>query len=107
MSLEEFWETCAELQKGMYGNVDAALIFYKTYCNHLTKQVGMTRCRADPCVFVMKEEGKTVMVSFIHVDDSMLCGKQEAINVFKEKVKERFNIKELGQLKNHLGIWYE
>ena len=47
------------------------------------------------------------MVSFIHVDDSMLCGKQEAINLFKEKVKERFNIKELGQLKKRLGIWYE
>ena len=78
------------------------MIFYKTYCNHLVKYVGVTRCRADPCVFVMKEEGKTVMVSFIHVDDSMLCGKQEAINVFKEKVKERFNIKELGQLKKHL-----
>jgi len=83
------------------------LRFYKTYCSHLVKKMGMTRCRVDSCVFVMKEAGKTVMVSFIHVDDSMLCGKQEAINVFKEKVKERFNIKELGQLKKHLGIWYE
>jgi len=25
----------------------------------------------------------------------------------KDKVKERFNTKELGQLKKHLGIWYE
>jgi len=58
MTLQEFQETCAELEKGMYGNVDAALIFYKTYCNYLVKYVGVARCRADPCVFVMKEEGR-------------------------------------------------
>jgi len=30
----------------------------------------------------------------------MLCGKRQAINEFKTKVEEQFNIKELGQLKN-------
>jgi len=96
MTLEEFQETCAELQKGMYGNVDAALRFYKTYCNHMMNNIDMKRCKSDPCVFVMKQDGKLVMVNFIHVDDSLLCGRQEAINLFKEKVKEQFNIKELG-----------
>jgi len=32
---------------------------------------------------------------------------REVANRFKEKVKERLNIKELGQLKKHLGIWYD
>jgi len=106
LTLEEFQETCAELQKGMYGNVDAALRFYKTYSNHLQENVKMKKCRSDQCVLIMKEEEKLVLVSFIHVDDTMLCGKKEAVHNFKTKVKERFNIKELGQLKKHLGIWY-
>jgi len=106
ISKAEKVETCAELQKGMYGNVDAALRFYKTYSKHLIEQVKMKKCRSDPCVFVMKENDKPQMVALIHVDDTMLCGKKKAIEFFKEKVKERFNIKELGQLKKHLGVWY-
>ena len=106
ISERENVETCAELQKGMYGNVDAALRFYKTYSKHLIENMEMKRCRVDPCVFVMRENGKTELVAFIHVDDTLLCGKQTAIDNFKVKVKERFNIKELGRLKKHLGVWY-
>jgi len=90
----------------MYGNVDAALRFYKTYSKHLQENVKMKKCRSDPCVLVMREEGKLVLVSFIHVDDTMLCGKKEAVHEFKIKVKEGFNIKEFGQLEKHLGTWY-
>ena len=34
------------------------------------------------------EEEKTMLDSFIHVDDTMLCGKKEAVSIFKTKVKE-------------------
>jgi len=87
-------------------NQDAALRFYKTYSKHVVENVNMKKCRSDPCVFVLKENEKTQMIALIHVDDTILCGKKTAINVFKEKVKERFNIKELDQLKKHLGVWY-
>jgi len=43
---------------------------------------------------------KNVLVNFIRVDDTLLCGKRDAINESKTKVKEQFNIKELRQLKN-------
>ena len=66
----------------------------------------MKKYKSDPCVLVMREEETIVIISFIHVDDTMLCGKKEAVNIFKTKVKEWFNIKELGQLRKHLGIWY-
>jgi len=58
ISWKEFEETCAELQKGMYSNVDAALRFYKIYCNHLTENIKMKKCRSDPCLFIMREEEK-------------------------------------------------
>jgi len=50
ISLEEFQETCAELQKGMYGNVDAALRFYKTYCNH-SQKCGDDKMQSRPMCF--------------------------------------------------------
>jgi len=92
----------------MYRNVDAALRLYKTHCSYLTEQVKIKKCRSDLCVFIMREEEEIVLVSFIHVDDTMLCGKKGAISKFKTKVKEQFNMKaaELGQLRKHLGIWY-
>jgi len=39
ISLEEFKRLFTELHMGMYGNMGAAIRFYKTYCNHLTKNV--------------------------------------------------------------------
>jgi len=47
---------------------------------------------------------KIVMVSFLHVDDTMQCGKKKAISKFKTKVTEQFSIKELGQLRKHRNL---
>jgi hypothetical protein len=44
-------EFCSKLIKSMYGNVDAALRFFKTYLYHWTYDGGMKQLLADPCVF--------------------------------------------------------
>ena len=98
---------CIQLTKSMYGNVNAALIWFKTYENYLTKQMGMEQCRSDPCVFYLKENDKVSLVTMIFVDDTTLYGLKEKIEWFKKKLKERFNISDLGRLRKHLGVWYE
>jgi hypothetical protein len=52
---EDLKEFCLQLLKSMYGNVDAALQFFKTYSAHLTgPMMGMKQSLADPCAFYEK-----------------------------------------------------
>src|SRR5688572_18269893 len=43
----------------------------------------------------------------IHVDDTLVAGTADKILAFKEGIKRRFVIKELGELTKHLGLKYE
>jgi hypothetical protein len=45
---------CVELGKSMYGNVDAALRFFRTLKEHLVENIGMKNSQSDPCVFIFE-----------------------------------------------------
>lgn len=108
VTTEEMQSHCIELGKSMYGNVDAALRFFRTLKEHLTVHIGMINSRSDPCVFYLKDEnGETKLIVASHVDDCIMVGPKDVIEQFKIDVKTRFNITELGVLKKHLGMWYE
>src|SRR4051794_22769209 len=47
-SEKQIEETCLMMLKCIYSNVNAALVFYTTYSNHLMKVLGMKRCHTDP-----------------------------------------------------------
>lgn len=59
--------------------------------------------------FSRKDEktGELILILSVHVDDVIVAGKNEFLEELKIKVKERFNITDLGQLKKHLGVNYE
>jgi hypothetical protein len=40
----------------MYGNVDAALRFFRTLKEHLVENIGMKNSQSDPCVFYLKDD---------------------------------------------------
>jgi hypothetical protein len=104
----EMYTHCVELRKSMYGNVDAALRFFRTLKEHLTKNIGMMNSKSDPCVFYLKDDkGETILIVATHVDDCIMAGSKDVIEQFKKDVKKRFNISDLGKIKKHLGIWYE
>jgi hypothetical protein len=46
-------------------------------------------------------------MALTHVDDTILCGEKKWIEWFKKGIHTRFNYTDMGQLKKHLGIWYE
>ena len=105
---EDREQYCIEQLKSMYGNSDAALIYFKLFKSHVVDgEMGMEQSLADPCVFFKKENGKVVLVAVCHVDDNAIAGTSDWIKWFKEGVKKRFGITDLGVLKKHLGIWYE
>ena len=70
--------------------------------------MGLERSKSDACLFVRtNSEGKVTLVTSCHVDDTLVGGTKEAIAEFKEQLKERFKLKEMGIMKRHLGIRYE
>ena len=48
-----------------------------------------------------------ILLAVVHVDDVLLSGTRKTIDKFKTKMRERFNVSELGLLKKHLGVWYD
>ena len=68
----------------------------------------MEQSKADPCVFFKKDDkGKTILIAICFVDDNLLFRLKSEIQWYKDKVKERFEYKDLGPLKKHLGVWYK
>ena len=104
---EEKEKYCIEQLKSMYGNSDAALIYFKLFKKHLVQEMQMTQSLVDPCVFYKMHKEEVVVIAVCHVDDNAIAGTPEWVKWFKEGVKKRFGITELGILKRHLGIWYE
>ena len=109
MTQEEADSTCAMLNMAMYGQVDAALLWLRTFGSYLEEKCDMKQSKADPCIFYRKdkETGELMLILSVHVDDVIVAGKSEYVEELKTKVKERFNITDLGQLKKHLGVNYE
>jgi hypothetical protein len=107
-SQEDIEQNCIQLLKSMYGNVDAAIRFFKTYQKHLMEQMGMRQLLADPCVFYKKNnEGRTILKAICFVDDTLLFGLKTEIEWYKWNVKKRFEYKDLGALRTHLRVWYK
>ena len=105
---EEHNGYCIKLEKSMYGNVDAALKYFKVYSKYLREEMKMIQSETDPCIFFIKnEQSETELIAAIYVDDTMLVGTNEKIEWFKRSINRRFNYSDLGKLKKHLGIWYE
>ena len=110
MTQEEFDECCIELQGGMYGNVDAALLYFIRFTTYATSSDGLNllQSKCDPCVFYRKNErGETEGVIVVYVDDCLIAGNTEFIQEMKSKLKSEFGVVEDGQLRKLLGVRYE
>ena len=110
MTQEEFDSSCIELQGGMYGNVDAALLYFIRFKEFATDKEGLAleQSKSDPCLFYKKnDEGKTIGVIVVYVDDCVIAGEQHFIDSMKSKLKTEFGVVEDGQLRKLLGVRYE
>ena len=53
------------------------------------------------------EKGKLELVMSVHANDVFMVCNPETLKVIKEKIKEKFNISESGNVKKILGVNYE
>ena len=109
MTQEEYDEACIELQGGMYGNVDSALLYFMRFKAFAVSEDGLKlkQSQADPCLFFeVNSDGNVNGVIVVYVDDCLLAGPQEFVDRMKAKIKEEFGVVEDGQLRKLLGVRY-
>ena len=109
MTEEQRQSTAIHLVKSMYGNVDAAIKFFKTLTAHITDKKGtnMQQLLADPCVFYKFDNDKNlILMVSVTVDDCAITGTVKNITLFMDGFEKRFNITCDGELKKHLGVEY-
>ena len=83
MNKEEYESTYIKLQGGMYGNVEAALLYFIKFTEYATQSNGLNiqQSKCNPCLFFWKDEQGVIMgVIIIYVDDCVICRKQNFID---------------------------
>ena len=67
-------------------------------------KLGYKQSNSDHTMFLKRQKGRITCL-IIYVDDMIITGDdEEEIKVLKEKLSCEFEMKDLGQLKNFLGI---
>lgn len=99
--LQQYFGKYVRILKSLYGLKQAARMWYLLVSGFL-KKIGFSPMAVDPTVFRHTESG---VIIGLHVDDFMLTGEDEAaIEKVKEQLKERFEMKDLGEAESILGI---
>jgi hypothetical protein len=97
-----------ELGKSMYGNVDAALLFFRTFKSIVVGKLGLKQSLTDPCVFYgVNAKGVLDIIVSTHVDDSAVGGRKTRVQKFLSDFEQHLKIERLGPMKKHLGVWWK
>ena len=68
------------------------------------REFGLVPSRADPCLYVLIDEG-SVLVVLLYVDDLIITGNSRTVmDQFKAAISDRFKMKDLGMLRWILGM---
>ena len=107
---EQRKQSAIQLLRSMYGNVDAAIKFFKISSAHVTEinGMGMKQSLFDPCIFYKLDSGGNLMLMIsVPVDDCAVTGNETDIESFMDNVEKYFNITRDGEISKHLGVIYE
>ena len=91
-----------KLNKAIYGLIQAALQWYKTFAKFLLSE-NFKRTLADPCLFIRKDELGTYIIP-LYIDDSFGMGNEQAVNNFLIQFRKHFVIKEIKEIKSFLDM---
>jgi hypothetical protein len=93
------------LLKTIYGLKQAAFEYWKALLNAL-KAVGLTRSKADPCVYYRwTKDGLNIWASW--VDDLLSCGTKSDVDEGRQALKQFFKLDEVGELNEYVGCKVE
>jgi hypothetical protein len=99
--LQQYFGKYVQILKSLYGLKQAARMWYLLVSDFL-KEIGFSPMAVDPTIFRHTESG---VIIGVHVDDFMITGEDEAaIGKVKRQLEGRFEMKDLGEAENILGI---
>ena len=98
--------TILKLKKSLYGLKQAPRQWNKSLDAFILSQ-GFKRCHIDRSVYI-RGSGSTATIIAVYVDDILIFGHDhELITKFKTDLNAKFQIEDLGQVKNILGMEVE
>ena len=99
-------EFVCKLNKSIYGLKQSPHCWNSTLDAYL-KKMQFTQTASDPCIYYRKTE-KDMMFIGVYVDDLILAARNEKqLKQVKENLSNKFDIKDLGELKYFLDIKVE
>lgn len=92
-----------QMKRSLYGLKQSPRNWNQVIDAWLT-EYGLTASSADPCIYIKRSDG-SLLIIMLWVDDLIICGNNAAeIDHFKETISKRFDMKDLGDLSNILGL---
>jgi hypothetical protein len=95
-------EFACRLRKTLYGLKQSPRAWYSNLRGHL-ENLGFTATEADAGLFVMKT-GSSWTYVLLHVDDILIAGPLEGVNIVKSMLSGVFKVKDLGESSFYLGM---
>lgn len=91
------------LKKALYGLKQAGRA-WNTKLNTVLKQIGAQPLNADQCVYKLKRKDANVFL-VTYVDDILIAAdSDDLIDEIREKLRQHFDIKDLGEIHHCLGM---
>ena len=91
-----------KLNKSLYGLKQSSRCWFKTMDSFL-KESGYEQCKSDSCLYV-RRVGDDMVIIALYVDDILIASNNKMLRKEKVALKERFNMKDMGEAHYCLGI---
>lgn len=97
-------ELVCKLNKSLYGLKQSGNKWNKCLNEILTKKLGFRRLKTESCIYV-KGSGKELVILAVYVDDILIfASDKNIISEIKSKIKDEFEIDDIGQCKKVIGM---
>lgn len=91
------------LRKALYGLKESPRCWNDCVVRYL-ESIGFVQASSDACIFLKRTDEEFIIV-VIYVDDLLLIARSVAsCDLVKAKLKERFNIHDIGEVREFLGV---
>jgi len=95
-------EVC-RLRKAMYGLKQGSRAWNQRL-NSIIQQIGFTQSKVDQCVYIYTKGDKKIIIA-VYVDDLLIFSNNKNLKeITKSKLMEQFKMKDLGEVKQCLGL---
>lgn len=95
------------LKRAIYGLKQASRAWNEKL-NSVLSSMGFERSKCDPCVYVKRSSKELLTIVAVHVDDILIISNDQGEKCkVKSRLSEKFESKDLGELKYFLGISVE